>query len=145
MRSRLRWPDRLGRGRLAFQHAGLAGQAGGQPHLLQVGRPPLLVLAADMVEPGHHVRQCPLAFGQPLRRSGDDAARPSSTACVGVVELLLQIVGPGAQGQQLAAVAGDFLLQIAAAGPLVLDGRFLAGDPLAVGGDPRLRPGGWPR
>ncbi len=130
-------PDRLGRGRLAFQHAGLAGQAGGQPHLLQAGRPPLLVLAADMIEPGHQVRQRPFAFRHPLR----DRALPLlgvADGLRGVVELLFQVVGPGAQGEQLPPVAGDFLLQLAAAGTFVLDGRFLAGDPLAVGGDPRF-------
>ena len=49
--------------------------------------------------------------------------------------LLLQVVGPGAERHDLAAVALDLFVQVLAAVALVLDRRFLGGDPLAIGGD----------
>ncbi len=94
----------------------------------------LLVLAAKLVEPGDQLGHAALALGQ---RAGDLAmavlGRLHGVACL--VQLLLQVAGAGAHGRQLPAMAGDLLLQVAAAGPLVLDGRFGRGDPLAVGGD----------
>ena len=68
--SAMRLAHALARGRgggdLAFQRADLVAQRGGRPHLLHVGRPALLVLAAELIERGHHLGQAAFAFDQPL-------------------------------------------------------------------------------
>ena len=39
---------------------------GGQPHLLQMGRPALLVFAAKLVERGHRLGESPFGLDQPF-------------------------------------------------------------------------------
>ena len=122
-----------GRRRLAFPTADLAGQRGDRAHLLQVACAALLVFAAKLIEPGDQLGHAALAFGQ---RAGDLAMpvdrRLDRVACL--VELLRQVAGADAHRRQLLAMPGNLLLQVAAVRPLVLDGRFCSGDPLAVGG-----------
>ena len=94
----------------------------------------LLVLAAHLVQPRHEFRQGPLALDQPL---GDLAMQlfGGFDRLGGFPPLLLQVVGPGAERHDLAAVAFDLFVQVLAAVALVLDRRFLGGDPLAIGGN----------
>ena len=94
----------------------------------------LLVLAAELVEPRYELRQGPLALDQPL---GDLAMQLLGRfhRLGSFPPLLLQVVGPGAERDDLAAVAFDLLVEVVAAVALVLDRRFLGGDPLAIGGN----------
>ena len=52
---------------LVFQAADLVAQHADGPHLFELGRAMLLVLAAHLVQPRHEFREGPLALDQPLR------------------------------------------------------------------------------
>ena len=115
MRSRLRWRTVSAGGRLALQGADLAGQRRRQASLLQVARPTLLVFGAKMIEPGDQLGEPPLGLGH--RRAISAVMLFGLADGLGrVVQLLLQVVGPGGQRQEVAAMAGDFLLQVGGRG-----------------------------
>ena len=121
-------------GDLAFQPADLVAQDAQGPHLFELRRAVLFLFAADLVQPRHEFRQGPLALDQPLR---DVAVQflGRLDRLRGFPPLVVHVVGPGAERQDLAAVTLDLLVQVLATVPLVLDRRFLGGDPLPVGGD----------
>ena len=65
-----------GGGHLAFQRAGFVAQRGGQPHLLQIGCPALLALAAKLIERRPSPRSAPARPRPIAGRSRGGSSRP---------------------------------------------------------------------
>ncbi len=121
----------------AFQAADLVAQDCRGAHLFHQDRAALLRLAADLVETRGQLREDAFSFGKspgnlPVLLLG------LVNLDTGLAELLLQISRPVAHGGRLLALLEQLSLQVAASFTLVFDGRFVGGDPLAVGTDSRL-------
>ena len=133
-------PPRLGRGGdPAFQPADLVAQGGRRADLFHQQPAALLRLAADLVEPRVELGQPAFALGElPGDRAVPLFGLIHLAARFG--ELLPEIAGADAHRGQLPAMRGDFLLQVAGSLALVVDGRLLGDDPLAVVARPRFGP-----
>jgi hypothetical protein len=126
-----------GRFDLTLQGTDLVAYRGDRADLVQVGVFPLFVFLADLVEPADQLGQ--LAFF--LDEASGDLLMVGF-GCFdglgGLVQLLLEIAGPGAHLGEPATIPGDLLFEVPTPASLVFERRLVSGDPLAVGGNPCL-------
>ncbi len=123
-----------GRGDLALQGADLVAENGQRPHLVHLSGATLLVFAPGLIESSDDLGEAAFAFGQ--GSSGLAVMLLGRLDRLGrLAQLVLEIAGPHVHLGQLATVPGDFLFEFRVSYPLMLDGRLVGGDALAVGRD----------
>ncbi len=129
---------RLGRGGdPAFQPADLVAEGGRRADFFHQQRAALLRPAADLVEPRVEFGQLAFALGE-LPGNGSVLLFGLLHLAARLGELLPEIARAGAHRGQLPAMRRQFFFQVARSLALVVDGRFLGGDSLAVVARPRL-------
>ena len=142
MRLRLRCADRFGRRHLALQARWSRWPAPAASRICSRWRgPPLLVLAAQTDPAGRSARSTPARPRPAARRSGDGR---SSAACTARRSRAIACSRSSARAVIAASWRRCRAISCSRSrpwAPLVLDGRFRGGDPLAIGG--HLRASAW--